>query len=291
MYRKLEGKNMTYNKLFFPIGGGEELRNRIHGALLISKYFNSHLEIFKSEAKPSQIMKIDESLPPSILKELNAMVKDRQAEDLVIHETLFKEEAKLLDIEISDKRTKGKATAEVITGSGYRSKLIEQESKYCDLVLVASPPKGKITATFETTVTKSGNPAIMFPRKMQTFNTEKVVIGWNNSPEAARAISLAIPIMQKAKKVHIVTSKEYITDSEQIGKLQSYLLCNDIETTFEIVKTTRTPGEALLNKAKEGNFDLIVAGAFGQKGIKEIMFGGTTKYVLEHTNIPVFMSN
>jgi len=282
---------MTYNKLFFPIGGGEELRTRIHGALLISKYFKSHLEIFKSEAKPSQIMKIDETLPPSILKELNAMVKDRQAEDLVIHETLFKEEAQLLGVEISDKRVKGVATAEVITGSGYRSKLIEQESKYCDLVVVASPPNGKLTATFETTVTKSGNPAIMFPRKMQSFSTDTVLIGWNNSPEAARAISLAIPILQKAKKVVIVSAKEYLVNSEQIGKLQTYLACNEVETSFDLIKTTRIPGQALLNKAREGNFDLIVAGAFGQKGIKEIMFGGTTKYVLEHTEIPVFMSN
>jgi len=282
---------MTYNKLFFPIGGGEELRTRIHGALLIGKYFKSHLEVFKSEAKPSQIMKIDETLPPSILKELNAMVKDRQEEDLVIHETLFKEEAQLLGVELSNKRVKGVATAEVIRGSGYRSKLIEQESKYCDLVVVASPPNGKLTATFETTVTKSGNPAIMFPRKMDKFSTETVIIGWNNSPEAARAISLAIPIMQAAKKVLIVSSKEYLSDSEQIGKLQSYLACNDVETSFELIKTTRIPGQALLNKATEGKFDLIVAGAFGQKGIKEIMFGGTTKYVLENTEIPVFMSN
>ena len=282
---------MTYNKLFFPIGGGEELRTRIHGALLIGKYFKSHLEVFKSEAKPSQIMKIDESLPPSILKELNAMVKDRQAEDLVIHETLFKEEAQLLGVELSSKRVKGVATAEVITGSGYRSKLIAQESKYCDLVVVASPPNGKITATFETTVTQSGNPAIMFPRKMDKFSTENVVIGWNNSPEAARAISLAIPIMQSAKKVLIVTAKEYLTDSSQIDKLVAYLACNDIDASYEIVTTTRIPGQALLNKATEGKFDLIVAGAFGQKGIKEIMFGCTTKYILEHTTIPVFMSN
>ncbi len=221
---------MTYNKLFFPIGGGEELRNRIHGALLIGKYFKSHLEIFKSEAKPSQIMKIDESLPPAVLKELNAMVRDRQEQDLIAHETIFKEEAKQLNVKLSNERIKNTATAEVITGSGYRSKLIEQESKYCDLVLVAAPPKGKITSTFETTITKSGNAAIMFPRNMQTFDTKKVIIGWNNSPEAARAVSLSIPILQYADEIHIVTSDEYLTDSRQIDKLQSYLLCNEIKT-------------------------------------------------------------
>ncbi len=282
---------MTYKKMFFPIGGGEELRQRIHGALLISKYFKAHLEILKSEAKPSQIMKIDESLPPSVLKELNAMVHDRHEEDLIIHETFLKEETKKLEITLSEKRIKGEATAQIITGKGYRSKLIEQEAKFCDVVVVASPPKGKITATFETTITQSGKPALMFPRKMKTFSTKKIVIGWNNSPEVSRAVSLAIPIMQKAKKVHIVTSKEYSKDNKHIEKLQSYLLCHDIEATFEFVKTTKIPGEALLNHATKGNYDLIVAGAFRHKGLKELMFGGTTKYLLKNTTIPVFMAH
>jgi len=282
---------MTYNKMFFPIGGGEELRSRIHGALLIGKYFQAHLEILKSEAKPSQIMRIDDSLPPDILKELNAMVRARQEDDLNINEVILKEESKKMDVTLSNRRIKGTPTAEIITGSGYRSKLIEQESKYCDVVIVAAPPKGKITSTFETTVTKSGKPAIMFPRKMETFSAKKLLIGWNNSPEVARAVSLAIPLMQKAKKVHLVTSKEYTKDSIQIKKLQSFLLCHDIKLTYEIIKTTKVPGEALLKHSKEGDYDMIIAGAFGHKGFKELMLGGTTKYLLKNTTIPVFMSH
>jgi len=277
--------------MFFPIGGGSELRERIHGALLIGKYFQAHLEILKAEAKPSQIMKIDQGLSPAILKELNAMVKDRLKDDLTQNETFLKEEAKKLDITLSNRRIKGLPTAEIITDSGYRSKIIEQESKYCDVVVVASPPKGKMTATFEAAITKSGKPALMFPRKMKTFSAKKIVIGWNNSTEVARAVSLAIPLMQKADQVHIITSKEYTKDIKNITKLQAFLACHDIETTYEIVKTTLIPGEALVKNAKKGKFDLIIAGAFGHKGFKELMFGGTTKYLLKNTHIPVFMSH
>lgn len=282
---------MEYKKLFFPIGGGEELRERIHGALIIGKYFNSHLEIFKSLAKPSQIMKFDDNLPETVLKELNAMAKDKLDEDLYIHETIFKEEIKKIGNTISNTPIENTATAQISTGEGYRSKLIEQESKYCDLVIVSSPHNGRVTATFETTVTKSGKPALMFPREIKEFKTDKILIGWNNSPEISRAVSEAIPIMKNAKEVHIITSIEYTSDITQIKKLQEYLLCHDIETTFEVVKTTSTPGEALLNNAKKGNFDLIIAGAFGERGLKEIMFGGTTNYILEHTHIPVFMAH
>lgn len=274
---------MIYKKLFFPIGGGEELRGRIHGALLIAKYFNSNIDIFKSQAKPSQIMKFDDNLSDTVLKELNFMAKDKLKSDLVIHETIFKEELK--------KVGNSKSSAQITTGEGYRSKLIEEESKFCDLVLVSSPHNNRITATFETTITKSGKPALMFPREITEFKTDNILIGWNNSPEVTRAVTEAIPILKTAKKVHIISSKEFTKKTKNIEKLQNYLAMHGITTTFELVKTTKIPGQALLNNARDGKFNLIIAGAFGQKGFKELMFGGTTKYILEHTKIPIFMSH
>ena len=283
---------MDYKKLFFPIGGGEELEERIYGALLIGKYFNSHLEVFQSQAQPSQIMQIDENLPSTILKELNAVAYARQEENMYIHKTIFEKEVSKIGNKISNTPIDGVATAQIVVGSGYRSKLIEDESKFCDLVIVASPPKGRLTATFETTITKSGKPALMFPRIMKEFSTEKIIIGWNNSPESSRAVSQAVPILKKAKKVHIVTSIEFMKDINQITKLQEYLECHGIKTTYEIVKTTRTPGQALLNQANEGGYDLIVAGAFGRhKGLRELMFGGTTEYMLRNTTLPIFMAH
>lgn len=282
---------MEYKKIFFPIGGGEELKQRIHGALLIGKYFNSHLEILKAQAKPSRILKMDDGIPPSVLAELNAIASKRLSEDLEEHEKIFKKELEKLDIVYSNKAIKDKASAEIIVLDGYRSKIIEQESKYCDLVIAAAPHNGRITATFEATVTKSGKPVLMFPREMKSFSTNKILIGWNNSPEASKALSLSIPLLKKAQKVHLITSKEYLADNDEIRKIQSYLRVHGVEITYEHVETTRIPGQALLNHAIQGEYDLIVAGAFGNRGLKELMLGGTTKYILEHTDIPVFMAH
>lgn len=282
---------MKYKKLFFPIGGGEELKERFHGALLITKYFNAHLEILKSQATPSQIMVIDENLPETVLKELNTIAAHQQLKDLFKHETIFKDELKKIDITNSKIVIKDTPSAQIITAEGYRSKLIEEHSKFCDLVIVSSPDEGRLTATFETTVTKSGKPALMFPRKMTKFSTDNIIIGWNNSAEVSRAVTEAIPILQKAKKVHIITTKEFTHNVKQIEKLLSYLEVHDIKASYEIVKTTKIPGEALLKNAKGGNFDLIIAGAFGHRGLRELMLGGTTKYILEHSDIPIFMAH
>ncbi len=95
---------MEYKKIFFPIGGGEELRERIHGALLIGKYFNCHLEILKSQAKPSRILKIDDGIPLSVLSELNAIASHRLSEDLIMNEKIFKEEASKIGNKLSKKK-------------------------------------------------------------------------------------------------------------------------------------------------------------------------------------------
>lgn len=282
---------MDYKKLFFPIGGGDELKERIHGALLITDYFNAHLEVFKAQAKPSDMISIDVNIPQSVLKDLNTAAKEKLDEDLLMHETIFQEQMNKVGIKHSSQIQDGVATAEITTGEGYRSKLIDQASKFCDLVIVAAPHEGRLTATFETTVTKSGKPALMFPRKMKSFKIDKILIGWNNSPEVARAITEAIPLLQKAKEVHIITSKEFTPDSSIMTKLQSYLEIHDVKSDYKIVETTKIPGEALLDYARRGQFDIIVAGAFGHRGLKELMLGGTTKYILEHSDIPIFMAH
>jgi nucleotide-binding universal stress UspA family protein len=127
---------------------------------------------------------------------------------------------------------------------------------------------------------------------MKEFKTDKIIIGWNNSPEVARAVSEAIPIMKNAKQIHIVSTKAYTTESlSRIKDLRNYLAIHDIETTFELIKTTFIPGEAMLKAAKDGGFDLIVAGAYCKKGLKEMMLGGSSRYMLENTTIPALVSH
>lgn len=279
---------MKVKKMFFPVGGGAELEERIYGALLVSKFFNSHLEIMVSEIDIKNSMPQLVAVPDEVLKRIESLQNEGISEDTKI----FENTCKKLDIEISDTPIKGKSTAHETTKVGMRSVLVAQQSKFCDVVIAAAPPKGAATATFEAAVTCSGKPVIVIPRKLTEFKTDKILIGWNNSPESSRAITQAIPLLKNAKEVHIVSSKEYTTDTlSRIKDLRDYLAMHDIETTFELVKTTFIPGEALLNSAVKGKFDMIVAGAFGHKGLKERMLGGASEYLLKHTKVPAFVSH
>lgn len=283
---------MLYKKIFFPIGGGEELQERIHGALLIAKHFNTHLEILKADLMANTDRYKHLGIPLSLIEEMDKMVKAQFSNSLNECIDLLKSKTKELDIAISDNEIEGNTTVNIKMREGVRSELVEQESKFCDLVIAAAPPSGLTTATFETSVIKSGKPVLMFPRVMKKFDTKNIIIGWNNSTEVSRAITSAIGLLKQAKKVHIISSKEYAKDNYTVDELRKYLDFHQIETTFDIVETTRTPGEALYREALNGNFDLMVAGAYGHnKGLRELFLGGATRYLLEHSTIPVFMSH
>ncbi|QCD53038.1 universal stress protein [Campylobacter sp. RM16192] len=283
---------MQCKKLFFPIGAGDDVKERMYGALLIAKHFDTYVEILASQLDPSVVYNMKMALRGGVLYE--EFLKAAHNELKVEHnqnEEIFKKLCAELDIEISDKPT-GRASANFITKSGKRSILVEQESKFCDMVIAAVPLDGKITGTFEAAVLKSGKTAITIPRNLKKFSTDNILVSWNGSIQNSRALSSSIELLKKAKRVHCITCRTSLNDEsveESLKKLEKYLDIHDIKATFEIVTTTAVPGEALLKSAKDGNFDLIVAGRHGENGFLEIFLGGTSRYFLKNTTIPVFM--
>jgi len=280
---------MNYKKMFFPVGGGEELQERLYGACLVAKYFHANLEIFKSGHNSNIELYKNLELPKQITSQIDELFDTKFQEENVIYQNLLSKISDRLGISYEDE-TNPLPSLTLKIQKGCRSTLVEQESKFCDIVIAAAPPSGIATSTFETAVMKSGKPVIMIPRKMKEFSTKSVIIGWNNSPEVSRALAFSMDILEKADRVHIISSKEYTTNIKIMENLISYLAEHNIDATYEIVETTNTPGETLLNCALDGDFDLIVAGAYGYKGLRELMFGGATKYLLLNSTLPVFMS-
>ena len=286
---------MQPKKMFFPIGAGEELEERIRGALIVAKFFNTHLEILTSESTvdidqfiKNEVSLLNTQLKDELLDGLEALRAQSKSKEGMIFDRVCKE----LGITVSDHPIEGKTTAKRVVKHGKRSELVCRQSKFCDLVIAATPPDGSSAATFEASVVCSGKPVLVIPRVMTELKMDKILVGWNDSPESSRAITEALPLLQKASEVKIVSTEAYTTGNHSnIEDLRAYLALHGIEAEYEQIKTTFIPGEALLKSAKAGDYDMIVAGAYGRKGLKEMMLGGSAAYLLEHTTIPTLVSH
>ena len=119
---------------------------------------------------------------------------------------------------------------------------------------------------------------------------DNILISWNGTISISRSLTNSINILKQAKNIHIIVTKKYDNTALDVkSRLLNYLKYHDINATFEIITTTNIPGEALLENTLKGNYDMVIASSYGEHGVKEIFLGGSTKYFLENTPVPVFM--
>ena len=284
---------MELKKLFFPIGGGEELEGRIHGALLVNKFFGTHMNIMACQLDPKMIYNVRMTLKGGVLMDefLESANEEMKAERDEIG-ALFEAECKKIGLDMhEDERVGNSACLRHLVG--IRSELVEKHSKYCDLVVVSVPPTGTITGTFEAAVSKSGKPCIVIPRELKSFKADKILVSLTGTAASARALDHSLDLLKKAQNVTIITANHYLQDSAEDTKrrITEYLALHDVKVDkFELLNIDgKIPGQVLIDYANNGGYDLIVAGLHSNTGIKEILLSGTSKFFLQNTQIPVLM--
>jgi nucleotide-binding universal stress UspA family protein len=122
---------------------------------------------------------------------------------------------------------------------------------------------------------------------------ERVLIGWNGSPEAIRAVRAALPLLHRARHVVVLsgaTRSHYMANWDPPFDLSAYLGRHAIDHD---VLACREPderaGRTLLEQAERLDADLLVMGACGRSRFSEWMFGGATRDVLQKAPLPVLM--
>jgi nucleotide-binding universal stress UspA family protein len=146
-----------------------------------------------------------------------------------------------------------------------------------------------------------GRPVLIVPYKSKVAAVGRhVLLAWNGSREAARAAFDALPFLQRAESVWIFAAGQapgslwgsYDEDKAPTADLEEVLARHGISS--KVVTVTASGAEIadkLLSEARQHDCDLIVMGGYGHWRLREIIFGGATHGVLEHTTIPVLMSH
>jgi nucleotide-binding universal stress UspA family protein len=173
-------------------------------------------------------------------------------------------------------------------------------ARYADLTVVGQPnsyqPQDSDAITV-TTVMTSGRPvlAIPFAGDFPTLG-ERVLVAWNASREAARAVNDALPLIAGAKQVTVlaINPQQGIGGHGDVpaGDIALHLARHGIkaEAAHTVAKDI-SDGEALLSYAADIGADLIVAGAYGHSRARELVFGGVTRTLIAEMTAPVLLSH
>jgi nucleotide-binding universal stress UspA family protein len=148
-------------------------------------------------------------------------------------------------------------------------------------------------------VMTAGRPAIVVPHvHFRTELAQNILIAWDGSREAARAISDALPLLQRARcvSIEVVAARNHIkpahTENEAID-VAAWLDLHGVQASFhECARDPGVPtGAALLSRASDLHADLMVTGAYAHTRAHEYVLGGVTNTLLESMTVPVLMSH
>jgi len=145
----------------------------------------------------------------------------------------------------------------------------------------------------ESGLFESGRPILLSPPSPPRQIATNVLIAWNCSTEQARAIALAMPLLQKADRVTVLT---VICGTGVPGpsaeQLIRHLQRNGITAKpMRVELDGRNTGEAILATAQSLGCDLLIKGAYTQSRLRQWIFGGATQHVLGNAALPVLLAN
>jgi nucleotide-binding universal stress UspA family protein len=139
-----------------------------------------------------------------------------------------------------------------------------------------------------------GRPVLVVPR-YGTFPTigERVLVAWNGAREAVRAVNDALPLLQRAQLVTVLS----IDPSDADHRIPSADITLHLARHGVTAVAAQTRGtdllvaDILLSYAADLGADLIVSGAYGHTRLRELVLGGMTRHLLQTMTVPVLMSH
>jgi len=167
-----------------------------------------------------------------------------------------------------------------------------------DLVVVGQAEREKSVpdeVVDEAALFESGRPVIFVPF-IQTagLKLDRVMVCWDGSRAATRAIADALPFLRKAKQVEIVMVANGRSKSDEIpgSDLGQHLARHGLKVE---VKRITSPdidvASTILSYAADSSADMIVMGGYGHSRLREFILGGVTRGLLESMTVPALMSH
>lgn len=281
--------------ILVPTGGSDTDFTVFETALAVAQLFRGHLEFFHVRVNPGEALRY---LPHAAFargRGLRNVLDDQQQESRArsrAGKQHFQNFCGRHRLKVTD--TPGRSlsvSANWHEEPGHEEQPFVGRARAHDLVVMAraSRPNGLPPDLLQLLLFGSGRPILIPAAKLPANLVGTIMICWKDAAEPTRAITAAMPLLTRAKRV-LITSVEEDRPSADATAVARYLRWHGIRAKTQAIKADGRPIATVLSSvAKDCAADLVVMGAYGRGPFQEKIFGGCTQSVLEHADVPVFL--
>lgn len=274
----------------------EYLKSVLEASRRIASNFNSHIEVLHVRADPRGLVPYTgEGMDGTMIEEIMDVTEKESASRASNVREAFKffcETNKDLLLN-GDHSSRGK-TITWKEEVGREDEVLSIRGRLFDIIAVGKPSRDQALPspiTLEAALLDTGRPVLMVPPNLSSSTGKHIAVAWESSPEAARAISSALPLLEKAQKVTLLVrnpmeppeiSPEYAADRFSWSGINTEIL----QFSGEMEEV----GAAYLNRSSEIGADLLVKGAYARARVRQLILGGRTRHIIGNATIPVLLS-
>ena len=285
---------MSIAKILVPVRGDGKGENVLAHAAAVARRHNAHVEAVHCRARPQDLIPHGVFVPQSLRKQLEAQAVELANVEEASLQGLFRELMGRLGLDIVETGVppRDRPTASWCEEQGKQMDVIRSHGRLADLVAVAKPDRDRNLGlnTLKAALFNTGRPVMLCPpaESVPEALGARIAVAWNGSAEAARAIALALPLIQAADEVVVLDG-----GAEERGaggeELMRYLAIRGVTARRAPISAREHPGRVILDAARQAGADLLVMGAYSRSREQETVFGGATQHVVDHATMPVVM--
>lgn len=288
---------MQFRTILVAVSGGGASHSAVETACRLARRFHSHLEGLHVAVQPAvptwpTARAATRALSDAIRRETDgAAAAARQIFDAAVdrHGLPFIEAA------VRDKasRPTSGASASWRQESGSDTLAVARRARLFDLVVLGRSSRAvrqPSSATVERTLLEAGRPVLVVGTPALDKLGDAIALAWNDSPQASRALSAAVPLLKEASRTHILCFGDARMD-ELIQHLGWYGVHATGHRFRPLSQQRVETGELLLSATRDCQADLLVMGAYGHPPWWESLFGGATREVLNKESFPILLAH
>lgn len=274
---------MSYKTILVHVNSDSRSKVRIELAIALAQRFDAHLVGFNLQ--PVLQLPLYVAADPLIIEHQ----VQAEAKEMAAAAALFQTATAPSGLAGIEWRAYANATVDAIL----------QQARYADLLVLGQRDPSETWAVApdfaDNVLLAAGRPVIVVPYA-GAFNDigKRVLVAWNGTREAARAVTDAIPLLQEASQVQVLTVNAHATAQSEIAgaDIGLYLSRHGVRvqvTSHEAISID--VGNELLSRAADFSADLLVMGAYGHSRARELVMGGATRTIIDSMTVPALMSH
>ena len=283
---------MAIKSILAPITGYETTDGALVTGLTLARKLGAFVDVLHVKPDPRDALRmLGEGAAGPVVADIMAMAEREGETRAKTAHSLFDSACRAAKVVASGAKAGARFTAIV----GRMPDEVASRARVHDLVVMGRVPEGSDIdwrLTLEAALMDGGRPVLLLPAERRDTIGKTIAIAWNGSAEAARAATAALPLLAQAERVLILSGAKEVPVDPPVEALADWLGHHGIRAEQKHVALKGWPvGEQLVDEAAAAKANFIVMGGYGHSRMRETIFGGATRAVLNDAKLPVLLAH